>query len=165
MPPKGGPLSDRAIRDLADWIKMGAPDPRTATLAQKTWSDSSKMHWAWQPLRKPAVPDVKDSAWAKTPVDNFVLAILEQKGLKPNAPADKRTLIRRATFDLIGLPPTKEEVEAFLHDDSPDAFGKVVDRLLASPHYGERWGRHWLDVARYSDTKGQIRRQREDPNY
>jgi hypothetical protein len=98
-------------------------------------------------------------------VDNFVLAKLEEKGLKPNPPADKQTLIRRATFDLIGLPPTVAEVEDFLKDQSPDAFAKVVDRLLASPHYGERWGRHWLDVARYSDTKGQIRRQREDQSY
>ena len=103
--------------------------------------------------------------WPKTPVDNFILAKLDEKNLKPNPPADKRTLIRRATFDLIGLPPTTEEVDAFLKDESPDAFAKVVDHLLASPHYGERWGRHWLDVARYSDTKSQIRRQREDPNY
>jgi hypothetical protein len=165
MPPKGKQLPESAVSDLVTWIKMGAPDPRSATLAQKTWSDSGKTHWAWQPLTKPAVPDVKETGWVKTPVDNFVLTKLEEKGLKPNPPADKRTLIRRATFDLIGLPPTAEEVAAFLKDESPDAFAKVVDRLLASPHYGERWGRHWLDVARYSDTKGQIRRQREDPNY
>jgi hypothetical protein len=165
MPPKGDALSERAINDLADWIKMGAPDPRTATVAQNSWSDSGRSHWAWQPLHSPAVPETTDSSWAKTAVDHFILAALEQKGLKPNAPADKRTLIRRASFDLIGLPPTKEEVESFLRDDSPEAFAKVVDRLLASPHYGERWGRHWLDVARYSDTKGQIPRQREDPNY
>ena len=165
MPPKGKQLPESAVSDLVAWVKMGAPDPRTATLAQKTWSDSGKAHWAWQPLSKPAIPEVKDPGWTKTPVDNFILAKLEDKGLKPNPPADKRTLIRRATFDLIGLPPTAEEVNAFLKDESPDAFAKVVDRLLASPHYGERWGRHWLDVARYSDTKGQIRRQREDPNY
>ncbi|HTL16207.1 MAG TPA: DUF1549 domain-containing protein, partial [Patescibacteria group bacterium] len=165
MPPKGKQLPDSAVADLVTWVKMGAPDPRAATVAQKTWLDDSKTHWSWQPLKKPTVPEVKDASWAKTPVDNFILAKLEEKGLKPNPPADKRTLIRRATFDLIGLPPTKEEVEAFLKDDSTDAFAKVVDRLLASPHYGERWGRHWLDVARYSDTKGQIRRQREDPNY
>lgn len=165
MPPKGKQLPENAVSDLVTWVKMGAPDPRAATLAQKSWSDSGKPHWAWQPLTKPAVPDVKEPGWPKTPVDNFVLAKLEEKGLKPNPPADKRTLIRRATFDLIGLPPTAEEVDAFLEDQSPDAFAKVVDRLLASPHYGERWGRHWLDVARYSDTKGQIPRQREDPNY
>jgi mono/diheme cytochrome c family protein len=163
MPPKDKKLSDEQIADLVAWVKMGAPDPRTTT-AQKDWKDSGKSHWAWQPLKKPAVPDVKDAAWCKTPVDNFILAKLDEKGLKPNPPADKRTLIRRATFDLIGLPPTVDEVKQFLADDSPDAFAKVVDRLLASPHYGERWGRHWLDVARYSDTKGQVRRQREDPH-
>jgi hypothetical protein len=165
MPPKGNKLPNTAVADLVAWVKMGAPDPRTATIAQKPSSDSSKKHWAWQPLIKPSVPEVKDSTWAKTPVDNFILAKLEEKDLRPNPAADKRTLIRRATFDLIGLPPTPAEVDAFLKDDSTDSFATVVDRLLASPHYGERWGRHWLDVARYSDTKGQIRRQREDPTY
>jgi cytochrome c553 len=169
-PPRGGgkKLSDSEVADLAAWVKMGAPDPRMATAAQKAWSDASKKHWAWQPVSKPAVPEVNPESfrgWPKTPIDNFILAKLEEKELKPNPPADKRTLIRRATFDLIGLPPTVEEVEAFVKDESPDAFAKVVDRLLASPHYGERWGRHWLDVARYSDTKGQVRRQREDANY
>jgi Protein of unknown function (DUF1553)/Protein of unknown function (DUF1549)/Planctomycete cytochrome C len=165
MPPKGKQLPENAIADLVTWIKMGAPDPRAATVAQKAHTESSKTHWAWQPLTKPGLPAVQDHTWAKTPIDNFILAKLEEKGLKPNPPADKQTLIRRATFDLIGLPPTTAEVDDFLKDNSPDAFAKVVDRLLASPHYGERWGRHWLDVARYSDTKGQIRRQREDPNY
>jgi hypothetical protein len=165
MPPKGNQLPDAAIADLVAWVKMGAPDPRVATVAQKAWSDSGKSHWAWQPLTKPAVPASKDPAWTKTPIDNFILAKLDEKGLKPNPPADKRTLIRRATFDLIGLPPTPEEVDAFVKDESLEAFAKVVDRLLASPHYGERWGRHWLDVARYSDTKGQIKRQREDQSY
>jgi len=163
MPPKKQ-LSDEQIADLEAWIKMGAPDPRVATAAQKAWKDSGKDHWAWQPLKKPTVPEVKDSTWGKTPVDNFILAKLDAKGLTPNPIADKRTLIRRASFDLIGLPPTPEEVDAFVKDESPDAFAKVVDRLLASPHYGERWGRHWLDVARYSDTKGMVRRQREDPH-
>ena len=165
MPPKGKKLPDEVIADLTAWVKMGAPDPRDATAAQKVWADSGKNHWAWQPLKKPAVPEVKDTGWPKTPVDDFILAKLEEKGLKPNPPADKRTLIRRATFDLVGLPPTAAEVDDFLKDDLPEAFAQVVDRLLASPQYGERWGRHWLDVARYSDTKGQIRRQREDPNY
>lgn len=162
MPPKKQ-LSDVQIADLEKWVKMGAPDPRTATAAQKAWKDSSKNWWAWQPLTKPAPPTVKNPAWAQTPVDNFILAKLDAKGLTPNPVADKRTLIRRATFDLIGLPPTPDEVEAFINDTAPDAFAKVVDRLLASPHYGERWGRHWLDVARYSDTKGMVRRNREDP--
>ena len=165
MPPKGPQLPETVIADLVAWIKMGAPAPRAATVASQGQSESSKTHWAWQPLRRPSVPAVQDDTWVKTPIDNFILAKLEEKGLKPNPPADKRTLIRRATFDLIGLPPTVAEVDDFLKDESPGAFTKVVDRLLASPHYGERWGRHWLDVARYSDTKGQIRRQREDPNY
>jgi hypothetical protein len=165
MPPKGNKLPDAMTADLVAWVKMGAPDPRLATASQKTWVDSSKTHWAWQLLTKPPVPEVKDPSWPKTPVDNFILSKLEEKGLHANPTADKRALIRRATFDLIGLPPTPDEVEAFVKDESPEAFAKVVDRLLASPQYGERWGRHWLDVARYSDTKGQIRRQREDPNF
>jgi cytochrome c553 len=164
MPPKDKKLSDAQIADLEAWVKMGAPDPRVATAEQKAWKGSSKDHWAWQPLTKPAVPEVKAAAWCQTPVDKFIVAKLDEKGLKPNPIADKRTLIRRATFDLIGLPPTPEEVETFLKDESPEAFAKVVDRLLASPHYGERWGRHWLDVARYSDTKGMVKRQREDPH-
>jgi len=163
MPPKGKKLSDAMIADLTAWVKMGAPDPRVATAGQKAWVDSGKKHWAWQPLTQPTVPAVKNASWCISPVDHFILARLEDKELKPNPPADKRTLIRRATFDLTGLPPTPEEVRDFLNDDSPEAFARVVDRLLASPRYGERWARHWLDVARYSDTKGQVRRQREDP--
>ena len=165
MPPKDKKLSDAQIADLETWVKMGAPDPRAASASQKAWVDSNKKHWAWQPLKKPAVPDVKDSAWCKTHVDNFIVSKLEDKNIKPSPMTDKRSLIRRATFDLIGLPPTPKEVDDFVKDESLDAFAKVVDRLLASPHYGERWGRHWLDVARYSDTKGQIRRNREDPLY
>jgi hypothetical protein len=165
MPPKGEKLTDAQVADLTAWVKMGAPDPRTATVAQKNWVDPNKKHWAFQPVTTPAVPIVKETDWAKTPIDKFILAKLEEKGLKPNPPADKRTLIRRATFDLIGLPPTPDEVRMFLGDESPEAFDKVVQRLLDSPHYGERWGRHWLDTARYSDTKGEIRRNREDPNY
>jgi hypothetical protein len=166
MPPKNKKLPDALIADLVAWVKMGAPDPRVAkAVVAKSWSESEENHWAWQPLTKPAVPSVRAATWPKTPVDHFILAKLEEKGLKPNPPADKRTLIRRATFDLIGLPPTPDEIADFLNDDSPEAFAKVVDRLLASPHYGERWGRHWMDVARYSDTKGQIRRQREDAHY
>jgi hypothetical protein len=162
MPPKKQ-LSDEQIANLEKWIKMGAPDPRTATAAQKSWVDPNAKHWAWQPLTKPTVPAVKNPSWGQSPVDNFILAKLEAQGFTPNPIADKRTLIRRATFDLIGLPPTPDEVESFIADNASDAFAKVVDRLLASPHYGERWGRHWLDVARYSDTKGMVRRQREDP--
>ena len=113
----------------------------------------ARAFWSFQPVKQPPVPAVKDRSWAKTPIDSFVLAKLENAGLKPVRPADQRTLIRRATLDLIGLPPTPDEVEAFEKDSSPRAFEKVVDRLLASPQYGERWGRLWLDVARYSDKQ------------
>ena len=160
--PKDKKLPDDEIADLVAWVKMGAPDPRSATADQKKWTDNKTNHWACQPVKRVAIPEVSNPDWCQTPVDNFILAKLDENGLKPNPPADKRTLIRRATFDLIGLPPTPEEVQDFVDDDSPDAFAKVVDRLLASPHYGERWGRHWLDVARYSDTKGQPRRNTED---
>jgi hypothetical protein len=160
--PKDKKLPDDEIADLVAWVKMGAPDPRSAIAAQKQWADDKTNHWAWQPVKRVPIPEVSNPDWCQTPVDNFILAKLDENGLKPNPPADKRTLIRRATFDLIGLPPTQQEVEDFVNDDSPGAFAKVVDRLLASPHYGERWGRHWLDVARYSDTKGQPRRNTED---
>jgi hypothetical protein len=120
----------------------------------KPFTESQKRWWAFQPVGKPAVPAVKNKAWARTPIDAFVLAKLEEKGIAPSAPADRVTLIRRASLDLIGLMPTGEEVQAFVSDQSPDAFAKVVDRLLASPRYGERWGRHWLDLARYADSEG-----------
>jgi cytochrome c553 len=165
MPPKGKKLSDAEIADLTAWVKMGAPDPRMAKVSTNNWANAAKKHWAWQPVKKTEPPEVKDPAWVKSPIDNFILAKLDEKDLKPNGPADKRTLIRRATFDLIGLPPTPEEVDSFVKDESPQAFEKVVDRLLASPHYGERWGRHWLDVARYSDTKGQVKKNREDERF
>src|SRR5205814_6871271 len=116
-------------------------------------SPSPGDHWAFRPPREPAIP-AKDPA--ESPIDAFLRAELGRRGL-PLAPLlDKRTLIRRATFDLTGLPPTPEEVEAFVNDDTPDAYEKLIDRLLASPHYGERWGRHWLDVARYADNKGYV---------
>jgi hypothetical protein len=110
--------------------------------------------WAFQPVADPPLPAVKDTAWVQSPLDRFILRELEKKGLRPVAPADKRTLLRRATFDLIGLPPSPAEMDAFLADATPEALAKVVDRLLASPHYGERWARHWLDVARYADSNG-----------
>ncbi len=115
---------------------------------------AGRRHWAFQPVTKPSLPTVKLAPWVRSPIDTFILAQLEAHGLRPTPPADKRTLIRRATFDLTGLPPTPDEVDAFVLDNSPDAFAKVVERLLASPHYGERWGRHWLDVARYADSNG-----------
>ncbi len=147
MPPASAPrLRDTEVRLLKAWIDGGAPGGAAAAEPSR--------HWAWQPVKRPAVPVVKDRAWVKTPIDAFVLAELEKRGLRPSPPADRRTLIRRASLDLTGLPPTPEEVDAFLADRSPDAWEKVVDRLLASPAYGERWGRHWLDVARYADTNG-----------
>ncbi len=159
MPPKNKKLPAEKIADLEAWVKMGAPDPRTtaAGAAQVTSiREKARTHWAFQPVREPAVPAVKNRRFVQTPVDNFILARLEAANLQPSPEADKRTLIRRATFDLTGLPPTPEEVAAFTADKSPDAFARVVDRLLASPRYGERWGRHWLDVARYADTKGYV---------
>ncbi len=157
MPPKGKKLSAEQVADLETWVKMGAPDPRgpeVSTLIHPPAKGAN--HWSFQPISHPPVPAVRQMQWVKTPVDAFILAQLEMAGLRPSAPADKRTLIRRATFDLIGLPPTPEEVNQFVADKSSDAFSKVVDRLLASPHYGERWGRYWLDVARYADTKGYV---------
>lgn len=165
MPPKGEKLSAEAIAVLEQWVKMGAPDPRLAVKKAQAGDGMSEQmrlqvekHWAYQPVKEPAPPAVKDAAWPANDVDKFVLAKLEEKGLTPSAPAEKRTLIRRAFLDMIGLPPTPEQVIAFVKDESPNAFEKVVDFLLASPHYGERWGRHWLDVARYADTRGETRR-------
>ncbi len=159
MPPKGDRLSPQIIADFEAWIRMGAPDPRTETssavAALKVDWDKAREHWAYQPVKAPLVPKVKDAGkWAKNGLDKFVLAKLEAKGITPSPLADKRTLLRRATFDLTGLPPTSQEVGDFLADKSASAFEKVIDRLLASPAYGERWGRHWLDVARYADTSG-----------
>ncbi len=163
MPPTGK-LKDDEIEAITAWVKMGAPWPAAAVAtAVKAWPKNSsvrpftedeKKFWAFQPLKDVAPPSVKNSAWVKAPIDNFVLAKLEEKGLKPALPADKLTLLRRATFDLLGLPPTQNEMKAFLADNSPEAFKKVVERLLASPRYGEKWGRHWLDVARYADSTG-----------
>jgi mono/diheme cytochrome c family protein len=162
MPPKGKKLSDEEIAALVEWVKRGAPDPRSAA-AQAATRKTAAQHWAFQPIKKQIPPTVKNANWCQTPVDNFIVAKLEEKNLAPAAMADKRTLLRRATFDLTGLPPTQQEVDDFMFDDAPDAYAKVIDRLLASPAYGERWGRYWLDVARYSDTKGEVRRQRESP--
>jgi hypothetical protein len=159
MPPEAK-LPDEAIVTLTDWVKLGAPWPESAAgqtqLGAANVSEMRKMHWSFRAITDPPVPKVKDSAWATSPIDCFILAKLESKGMRPARPADRRTLIRRATFDLIGLPPTPEDIAAFESDSSPDAFRRVVDRLLASPQYGERWGRHWLDVARYADTKGYV---------
>jgi cytochrome c553 len=151
MPPSGK-LKDADIAALAEWIEMGAP--WGAPVATSNSAAPAKKYWAFVPPAEPKLPEVHNGAWAKSPIDRFVLAALEAKGLQPAAAADKRTLIRRATFDLTGLPPTPDEIRAFLEDSRADAFARVIDRLLASPHYGERWGRHWLDVARYADSNG-----------
>ncbi|MDQ5980251.1 MAG: hypothetical protein QG602_3227 [Verrucomicrobiota bacterium] len=168
MPPEdhGGQLTDRQIADLTEWVRRGAPDPRVplTTADGKSYGGVGRQHWAYQPVQKPAVPAVKNPSWVQSPVDAFVLAQLEAAGLAPNPLADKRTLIRRVTFDLTGLPPTEAEIQRFLADTSPAAFSKVVDRLLDSPAYGERMARHWMDVARYSDTKGDPPR-RDDPRF
>ncbi len=157
MPPKGDKLAEEVILDLTAWVEMGAPWPEPSTgTTPAAASSPEENHWAFQPVRKVAPPTIRDLSWATNPIDAFVLARLESKGLAPSPAADRHTLIRRVTFDLTGLPPTAEEVADFVADKSPDAFATVVDRLLASPRYGERWGRHWMDVARYSDTKGYV---------
>src|SRR5436190_6251857 len=122
--------------------------------APKKFTDKDRQYWALQPVRRPVVFTVQNSAWVRNPIDTFILQKLEEKNIKPGTPADKVTLIRRVTFDLTGLPPTLEEVESFLADESADAYEKIVERLLASPHYGERWARHWLDAARYAESDG-----------
>src|SRR5205814_1810412 len=164
MPMGGNKLKDNEIADLKYWIQTMAAfwpteDAKQVTAApvektKFTIRPEQRRFWSFQPLAKPAASRVKDAVWAKSMSDRCILAKLEEENLKPVKPADKRALIRRAYFDLIGLPPTPEQVDAFLSDNSPDAFAKVVDRLLASPQYGERWARHWLDVARYADGTG-----------
>ncbi len=164
MPPMGK-LKPEQIRDLTDWVKLGAPWPGTEAnqpvastpVAQPGFTEEQKKFWAFQPVRPVSVPEVSEAseaAWAHNDIDRFILAKLDEKGLHPAPPAGKLTLLRRATFDATGLPPTRQEIADFLADNSPHAFEKVVDRLLASPRYGERWGRHWLDVARYADSTG-----------
>ena len=159
MPPKNKKLAEAQIADLVVWVKMGAPDPRTnATPAIANNSDmeeqirEARRTWAFRLPQTPPLPKVRNEAWVKSSIDRFILKRLEEKNLSPAPLADKRTLIRRATFDLIGLPPTVEEVNTFLADTSTNAFATLIDRLLASPHYGERWARHWLDVVRYTDS-------------
>ncbi len=155
MPPKKK-IPDADIAVFAKWVKLGAPWPAggPATRIRGVITDADRAFWAFQPLKAAAAPPVKDAAWAADAIDRHILAKLEAKGLTPNAPADRRTLLRRLAYGLTGLPPTPEEAEAFLNDTRPDAYARLVDRLLASPAFGERWGRHWLDVVRYADTAG-----------
>jgi hypothetical protein len=158
MPPTGK-MPDEAIEALTAWVKRGAvyPEDRERTLPSTTSVAAlAKTHWSFQRVHKPAVPQVSAEFQPQTAVDAYVFAELLKKQMTPAKLADRRTLIRRATFDLIGLPPRPEDIQEFVNDPSPDAFAKVIDRLLASPAYGERWGRHWLDVARYADTKGYL---------
>jgi hypothetical protein len=156
MPP-GKSLAPAEIEALVEWIKMGAPDPRTeaapAPIAPYDW-EKARRHWSFQPVRDPAPPQVSSTEWNQTVIDRFIKTKLDEKSLKPQPRASKLTLIRRVTYDLTGLPPTPEEIDAFLKDTSPQAFEKLVDRLLASRQYGQKWGRHWLDVVRYADTAG-----------
>ena len=156
MPPKGK-LPDAEIVVLEKWVSRGAPDPRTdaaSTTSVRPDFDAGRSHWSFRPIAKRPAPKVTDTAWPRSDVDRFILAQLESKGLFPVADADKATLLRRVFFDLVGVPPTPAEIESFLADDAPDAFVRVVDSLLGRAEFGQRWGRHWLDVARYADSNG-----------
>ena len=159
MPLKAKKLPDVAIARIGAWIDAGAPYDgplvgKEGTIGAKTIDEEERQFWSFRPLGSPEPPKVRDESWCRTPVDRFILARLEGKGLAPGRPADRRTLIRRASFDLIGLPPSPEEVQAFVDDPSPLAYEALVDRLLNSPHHGERWGRHWLDLARFAESHG-----------
>jgi hypothetical protein len=164
MPPGNKKLSAREIDTLARWIDRGAktrrPEPEHLA-AGDTFSVEEKSHWSFQPIRRPPVPTVNASSDVRSPIDAFVLAKLEAKGIGFAPPAERATLARRVYFDLIGLPPSPREIDAFVRDRSAGAYGRLVDRLLASPHYGERWGRHWLDVAGYADSEGYTERDVE----
>jgi len=157
MPPKGK-MSDAEISVLTEWVRRGAPDPRleAAAVATKRTIDveAGKKHWAFAPLTDPKPPKVVDDRWSRTPVDGFIRRELDRAQLRPNDVAAKRVLVRRAYFDLLGLPPKPEEVDAFVADDAPDAYAKLIDKLLDNPHFGERWGRHWLDLARFAESHG-----------
>ncbi|HZO52107.1 MAG TPA: DUF1549 domain-containing protein, partial [Bryobacteraceae bacterium] len=154
MPPVG-PLAKEQVDALEEWIRRGVPWPekkeQIVSTADSKITPEQRAFWSFQPLKRVAPPRVTDTAWPRNDIDRFILAKLEAANLKPVGPASKRTWLRRVTLDLTGLPPEPEDVDAFLNDSTPAAKEKVIDRLLASPHYGERWARHWLDLARYSD--------------
>ncbi|MBI3857633.1 MAG: DUF1549 domain-containing protein, partial [Planctomycetes bacterium] len=155
MPPKKR-LDPAQVSDFEAWVRRGAPDPRAKTAAKpRVDPEKVKAHWAFQPLKGSPL----------TRVDAFIEAKLKEKGLRLSPAADRRTLIRRVSYDLTGMPPTPEEIDAFVQDPAADAYEKVVERLLASPRYGERWGRHWLDVARYADTKGYVYADRDESRF
>ena len=161
MPPRKK-LAAAEIEALTEWVQIGAPWPATANISPPAagegtiprWSESARQFWAFRMPVAAIAPRVVDAEWSQSPIDRFILARLEAAGLRPASPAERRTLLRRATLDLLGIPPTIDEMDAFLQDHSPRAFERVVNRLLASPRYGERWGRHWLDVVRYADSNG-----------
>ena len=159
MPPDGR-LSEQEIANVEAWVRMGAPDPRAENAAEPEEVEegidiaAGREFWSFLPVGDPTPPAVRDGAWSRSGTDRFVLARMESAGLEPSAEADRLTLIRRVTFGLTGLPPTRAEIEAFLADASPQAYEQLVGRLLASPHYGERWGRHWLDLVRWAETNG-----------
>lgn len=164
MPPDGR-LADAEVALLKEWIEKGAPHPKPegegSIMPRRGAIDfkEARNYWAFRPIQRPEIPVVEDAAWGRNAIDALLATGLKEKDLVPNPAVDRRTLIRRATYDLTGLPPTPEEVKNFLADTSPDAYEKLIDRLLASKHYGERWGRHWLDVVRYADSNGQDENQ------
>ncbi|HXG62989.1 MAG TPA: PSD1 and planctomycete cytochrome C domain-containing protein [Planctomycetota bacterium] len=151
MPHRAPKLPPASLRALREWLAAGAPYARSPL---KVPEAPAERHWAFRPPARPEPPEVRDASWVRTPVDRFILAALESRGWTPSAPADRRRLIRRVFFDLWGLPPSPEEIEAFVNDPAPEAYERLVDRLLAGPAFGERWARHWLDVARYADSDG-----------
>ena len=160
MPPKGQPLTTNQIALLKAWIDAGAPWPEPSPDSHPT-AFNAQRHWAFQPPQRPSFPKVKNHRWPRNAIDTFILAQLEHEGFTPSPEADRNTLLRRLCLDLLGLPPTPEQVSAFREDRRPDAYERLVEDLLASPHFGERWGRHWLDLARYADSEGyQIDRAR-----
>jgi mono/diheme cytochrome c family protein len=152
MPKKAAPLNAQQVALLRKWIEQGAPWPKDVSLAER--KETGETWWSLKPFVRPSVPAGHSSGWARNPIDAFVLDRLEKQGMKPSPEVDRRTLIRRLSFDLLGLPPSPAEIDAFVRDSSPDAYERLVDRLLDSPRYGERWARHWLDVVHYGDTHG-----------
>ena len=154
MPPKGDRLKPAEVKKIKEWIDSGAPWPNSTSDSTEIQQQDEQKHWSFVPPQHPKTPAVKERMWDDNPIDRFVLARLESENVSPSPEADRPTLIRRLSFDLRGLPPTVEEVDTYMNDQHPGAYGRLVNMLLASPHFGERWGRHWLDLARYADSDG-----------